>query len=202
MSGLLQRLARQALIGKSPTIEARVRPAMNVHAQVPVTEGSQSPSVESPQGPGLTSEPAFTVATKRREASSPRGPDSNALNSVSARPLEATVNAPPKIIPWTPTSVHERVIHEVTREILVPGRLMPETPAQSAKPIEISLPSNTRQSPYRNTDDGRESTEVHVHIGRIEVVAGSEPAPPKKVRRPAPRETRPLSEYLAGGKHA
>jgi hypothetical protein len=41
-----------------------------------------------------------------------------------------------------------------------------------------------------------EPPEVHVHIGRIEVIAAPEPAPAKKRAAPA-RNTLPLADYLA-----
>ncbi len=41
-----------------------------------------------------------------------------------------------------------------------------------------------------------EPPEVHVHIGRIEVTAVEETAPPKKSRTAQPR-TLPLGDYLA-----
>jgi hypothetical protein len=41
-----------------------------------------------------------------------------------------------------------------------------------------------------------ESTEVHVHIGRIEVTALPAPAAPKQRERPV-RQSVPLSDYLA-----
>jgi hypothetical protein len=37
---------------------------------------------------------------------------------------------------------------------------------------------------------------VHVHIGRIEVIAAPEPAA-KKTQKPAARPTVPLADYLA-----
>jgi hypothetical protein len=44
---------------------------------------------------------------------------------------------------------------------------------------------------------GSEPTEVHVHIGRIEVTAVAEPEKPKKTRPSAPRQTLSLADYLA-----
>jgi hypothetical protein len=46
-------------------------------------------------------------------------------------------------------------------------------------------------------DSRAEPTEVHVHIGRIEVIAAPAPATPKKSRTAPARNTLPLTDYLA-----
>jgi hypothetical protein len=55
---------------------------------------------------------------------------------------------------------------------------------------------NERASNVR-PEGRREPTEVHVHIGRIEVIAAPEPAAPNKQHKSPQRSTLPLADYLA-----
>jgi hypothetical protein len=47
-------------------------------------------------------------------------------------------------------------------------------------------------------DGRRETTEVHVHIGRIELTALPDAPAPKKKPKPATSPARSLSDYLSG----
>jgi hypothetical protein len=57
----------------------------------------------------------------------------------------------------------------------------------------ISAESQRRPERARDVE---QPTEVHVHIGRIDVTAAREPPAPKKSRKSS-RETLPLAEYLS-----
>jgi hypothetical protein len=60
--------------------------------------------------------------------------------------------------------------------------------APAAQPVPtLTIAKNSQSEP----------TEVHVHIGRIEVIAAPEPAAPKSNRTSASRSTLPLADYLA-----
>jgi len=80
---------------------------------------------------------------------------------------------------------------------------MPPPPTPLVVPVETAPfpsswdPGPVRAAPFAPTrDEDREPTEVHVHIGRIEVTAVHEPAPPKRTRQPA-RKPMSLDEYLS-----
>jgi hypothetical protein len=79
-----------------------------------------------------------------------------------------------------------------------PRPLLGESHHVPAQPASIAplTPPRPQIEPARNRA-AAEPTEVHVHIGRIEVVAMPEPAAASKKPRAQPRSTRPLSEYLA-----
>jgi hypothetical protein len=67
----------------------------------------------------------------------------------------------------------------------------PSTPSIAAASLAADLPTRTDLA---GTDE--QPTEVHVHIGRIEVSAVHE-APPQKKSRPAARRSASLTDYLA-----
>jgi hypothetical protein len=108
-------------------------------------------------------------------------------------------SAPPRSIE-TATPVHERV-HEVVREIASPARLLPEPPLPAAESLPMDAISMIeRATSARTGGPGNEATEVHVHIGRIEVIGNAAPAASRKREASARRQTRPLADYLAGSK--
>jgi hypothetical protein len=82
---------------------------------------------------------------------------------------------------------------------LLPQRLLAEAPAPVIVPLASAPVFNATRKDESciRPDNHREPTEVHVHIGRIEVIAAAEPAAPKRPHKPATRPTVPLAEYLA-----
>jgi hypothetical protein len=95
----------------------------------------------------------------------------------------------------TPRSANRRNQGEITS----PGALLAEMPMPQAAPLATLPLMNTslEREPNLRVDSQRELTEVHVHIGRVEVVMPSGPRSPSKAQKPAPRQTVPLSEFLA-----
>jgi hypothetical protein len=207
MSGLLQRLAGQALGAKAAST-SRIRSAMSVHAQVPVAlpVGNEEP-VASGLVPMLRES---TPASIRVDSAVVAREDSRAPTYVSTRSApdhlgaksterEAGGRSRTDPSPVPPDTAREARPHE--HECAVPERLLEDVaPASTtACPFAISplpVPSRPHSPPVRGTDSG-EPTEVHIHIGRIEVTAAAEPEKPKKPRAATPRQTLPLADYLA-----
>jgi hypothetical protein len=77
---------------------------------------------------------------------------------------------------------------------LVPPPLIGETAA--SRPRSPFGPIRPAVADVTKTAQDGEPTEVHVHIGRIEVTALPAPAAPKRRERPA-RQSPPLADYLA-----
>jgi hypothetical protein len=207
MSGLLNRLASQALNTNSARAsEPGIRPAASVHAQVPVGPAtgseasaptlrvySQVPSEDPTKKlrmqdtARIASFPTRSAATadsaghQRSIASAPRFDARPELRIIE----RASVSAP---TPSRPGS------GEV--ESRAPRPLLGESHDAPAQPASIAplTPPRPHIEPARN-QSAAEPTEVHVHIGRIEVMAMPEPAASKKPRAQT-RSTRPLSEYL------
>ncbi len=125
---------------------------------------------------------------------------------------------PPALMPPAPTAIHSPAI-DVAMRTEPPFQTHQEAgleQTESLRPapvtiaiVEPLLPlAQPAREPFRptstasNGNPGRsaglieETTEVHVHIGRIEVTAMHEPAPakPAAARRPAPMS---LDDYLA-----
>jgi len=190
MNGLLQRLAGQALGAGGP----RIRSAAAVHAQVPIALTSR------PQRQALDAVPAFDGAAvlATREAAPAASPDLHhsmdqtvgAINVQHTRRAErlhteegmthqVDAAAPPPSMPVTVP--------------LAPAPLLGQLAALALPPAGSIRPAVAVQS--KATSDG-EPTEVHVHIGRIEVTALPATAAPKQRERPA-RHSVPLSDYLA-----
>jgi hypothetical protein len=208
VSGLLQRLAAQALGASSPAAAPRIRSAMSVHAHVPPAQpaGREGPSLEPPTWPRSTATAAPDSAPTDKAAEKCAAPAA-ALTAQDARPRtdsKSTVEIPqlraagPEISP-----TREREIREIARAAALPERLMPESPPSRIEPLPVApRPASVRPAPDKDGGASHEPMEVHVHIGRIEVIARPEPMAPKKPRGSASRQTRSLSEYLAGGKRA
>ena len=210
MTGYLQRLAERAM-GRSrparagsaaPFAPAPALPEEAVAVETPVTAGAFA-SVGMPRGHGEAS-PAALPPVGQGRAAAPRGPavperhpeaqpshDAGlpALDVPAAarRPNTAWANRAP---PGASAAPSDRV-PDVPAMLLPPGAgrippLLPPAPLPRAGGAERALGHGPQE----------ETTEVHVHIGRIEVTAVHEPAPAKAAgsRRPAPMA---LDDYLA-----
>jgi hypothetical protein len=200
MSGLLQRLADQA-VGAQASSAPRIRPAASVHAQVSVSQPYEvavarpvpmlvseappmAPQDSPPASPQRLSPQAFSktvqpVGGDRQFAPQPEIPG----------PSEARA-APPRVLhePSNGRASHEFAetapppLLGEAQVISAPSAITPVTPAPLPA---VAMSGDARAKP----------TEVHVHIGRIEVIAAPEPVPKKG--RTTSRNTLPLSDYLA-----
>jgi hypothetical protein len=111
-----------------------------------------------------------------------------ATRSTNAARAEAALAAP---VPRSPAP-----------QFVAPARLLGEVAKPRAAPAGIVANVSERRllidSPASNVEPP--PSEVHVHIGRVEVKAVTEAAAPKKPRAPATRPTRTLSDYLSRGR--
>jgi len=207
MSGLLQRLAGQAIGAKAAGTSsnaARVRPAASVHSQVPValpadsepepmlqaeTPLTQSMLVERPvAGPPARSERETPRAIHQKTSPRPAAQaPSPALPPIGLVPRISPGDAIGLQPPETTRDFESRVPQALLGELLM-GAPSPAIAPVSAPRIAVEVAA------YRATS---EPTEVHVHIGRIEVSAVQESGVPKKARTSAARRTLSLDEYLA-----
>jgi len=204
LNALLQRLAGQALGSKATGGTTRIRAAASVHALPPAA----SPATETVRRSNLTL-PAkaesrdFSRVDVLQEKLEPTNP--GLVTRPPAAPLEwrsslreseppATLPQPNPLAPLLPqpeskspeavTRLPERLLAEAMQPASHTTSMMPVQPP----PLAVSRATAAEQKP----------TEVHVHIGRIEVTAAQETAAPAKQRR-TPRAPRPLSDYLARG---
>jgi len=203
VSGLLQRLAGQA-VGAQASDTPRIRPAASVHAQVPMSlprdnEDARAMPALAPETPRLQTQDSRTASPAQRGLPQEF---TTLIQSVGtarefapqpgvAGPIETRVSAPL----GSREPPNKRTSHDLVE--MAPPPLLEEVQPISAlsaitpvapPPLAVSVaPSDSRAEP----------TEVHVHIGRIEVIAAPEPVPPKKNRATPARNTLPLADYLA-----
>jgi hypothetical protein len=216
MSGLVHRLANQAM----GTGDGKVHAAARSRYSEPLT----GMAIDQPDPdrirdrPHSDSEPASVPRNagtdsivknpgEERAFRSPESAEASVLVMPATAPFHATphgqiisaetIEAPRREAPTPP--VPARVLNVPTDEapgprvprqlVEHPGRVRPE-PATALRPnagFDRPLPSMRDSEP----------NEVHVHIGRIEVTAVAQPAPPKR-RAPAPvRGSMSLTDYLA-----
>ena len=191
MNGLLQRLVGQALGASGP----RIRSAAAVHAQVPIAlpsgrerdasdgarafDGAASPTTVAPMtatspNPGADSmrEPADAAAERNTRKAEDRQP----IDEGTPRQIDADAEPVPVTLFAIPS---------------VPAPLLGDL-AAPAPPAAGSIRPAVAHQPKAGSD--QEPTEVHVHIGRIEVTALPAAAATPK-RRPE-RQSAPLSDYL------
>jgi hypothetical protein len=203
VNGLLQRLVGQA-VGVQGGATPPVRPAAGVSAQVPVTSPRDDDHV--PAMPTLVQERPRSQAQNASTANPAQGAPSKEfttlLQSVSgdrqfvaqstiSRPLET--RAKPPLASREPPGEHET--HDFVDKAPLP--LLGQVKLESAPPMIKPVTAAALPGAVTSGDSRSEPTEVHVHIGRIEVIAGPEPAAPKKNRTAPARNTLPLADYLA-----
>jgi hypothetical protein len=89
---------------------------------------------------------------------------------------------------------------DVPRFISEPSLLIPTAVSHRAPATRVTSPISTRQATAPNsiahTAESEEATEVHIHIGRIDVTAVHEPALPGR-QQAATRSPMSLDAYLA-----
>ena len=196
MSGLLQRLAGQAL-GQPPPLRPRANARFAEPAVTPQADDATPPLLVPlrPQpnahsaldaSPGAQREPFVAERSPRRDA-----PDVVVSHGLSHRPREPALGSssaspsaePPLLLPL---------------ERAEPGKLddrrraaTSSTDPASPRPALSALPDRRDLATQREV----ESNEVHIHIGRIEVTAVHEsPRKRESVARPSP--SRRLEDYL------
>jgi len=206
MSGLLNRLASQAF-GAAVSNEPRIRPAASVHARVPFQQpepDSRQPSLRTlPELPAEN--PARDPGVRTETKPAPARFDAAATVDQAARrqpgafaPLVGFRPTPQFVEKASVATPAQRAPQVGEFESRTPRALLAEVPVGPVPPPTIAplTPARLQIEPTRSRAAG-EPTEVHVHIGRIEVTAMPEPAAAAKKPRPPARSTRPLSEYLA-----
>jgi len=202
MSGMLQRLVGQAM-GTQASGLPRVRSAMSVHAQAPIglpheTAESRPELALTPAVPQQGSEPSRTPtpvqqATPREVVPAIRSAQAARESTPLAEPTPRS-HSPLRPSPTFHAAAARSAPHDFAER--APPPLLEEMQDVSAPPAikpaaAVQQPLGVAANPSR-----AEPTEVHVHIGRIEVIAAPEPAAAKQ-SRPAARNTRSLAEYLA-----
>ena len=192
MSGLLQRLAAQALGASRP----RIRSAAAMHAQVPLalpSHASREPSegTRTPAGAAASTTVAPTPAASRENEAAA----ANDAASASGRLIAEAAIAQRIDDGRTPQpDVNAALTASVpVPESRAPAALLGQTAAPVMPAAGSIRPALLHQPTERSS---HETTEVHVHIGRIEVTALPAPAAPTPKPRPV-RPTVPLSDYLA-----
>lgn len=204
MSGLLRRLAGEALRGPATSGaiagRSRIRPAAGIHAQVPLASSASEPAptqvaADPPSTDASQATPITPVAILPQErfgetAASAGAPLAAAvIGATLARERAAAIRTTE---PGTPRAVDERVEPQVPPTLL--GEVAAAPPAHGAV-LPLASPRVAYESPAQRA--AAEPTEVHVHIGRIDVIAPPVPAKAERKARAPRRETLPLSEYLA-----
>jgi hypothetical protein len=204
MSGLLHRLANQAM----GTGEANVHAAARSRYSEPLTgmaTDQASPDrihdrpLHSDWGPASVPGNASAVSIGKNpgEERAFRSPESTEA-SISLIPATAprgqiipadTAEPPTPLVP-------ARVLTDEAPGPRVPRQLVEHPGRVRTEPAMALRPNAAFDRPLSSTRD-TEPNEVHVHIGRIEVTAVPQPAPPKR-RAPAPvRGSMSLTDYLA-----
>ena len=196
MTGMFGRLANQAKAGSGPE-RSRIRPASVVHAPVPLSS-AREPEVPLMTAPAHAVEEVLadpvvaTTGVSHLMASSVPG-----AHQAPLAPATSPAGAQPtQVLELNRVIVRDMQANERTRD--VPAPLLAESPPPPLVPFSVApfvgAPRERSNDPSVRRG---EPTEVHVHIGRIEVTGAPEPAPAKRPKPAAPRETLPLADYLS-----
>jgi len=218
MSGFLHRLAAQA-IGQARPVRSMARLP---YRELPPAEAAEEGELPTDVLQSAGSRPdtiALIAAGKKNRATNDQLPAGLSAASAAAPLSDGAVErsvetAPPALV----RPVHSRTVSDIPLETAqVVAALLADTPLhQRAHRQETEAPTGLvspkrllrtvapliRQSPaaaapvkFEQPATHEQHTDVHVSIGRIEVTAVQEAAPP---RRAAPRGPKPMSleEYL------
>jgi len=208
MSGLLERLARQALGARAAGAVPVIRSALSVHPRQPIALASKelrpTRNVERPPSTAHHSRPpeanphAFPppheslTETSRGFPPPPPALDPSVDREEPRDGAESAANETSTLSNVSPTPRERQTSHAF------PARLL-DAVVPHAAPASLAaarIPADFASHPDR-IRDAEQPMEVHVHIGRIDVTAEREPPAPKKHRKTI-RETLPLAEYLSG----
>lgn len=206
MSGLFQRLVGQAAGGLAPSAGSnvgRIRSAASVHALVPVAPPpaeQAGPERDLPHLATRGSDELRPITSAAPLPAQKAGYDTRAPGMIREARSEPPPNYPARVAaaavaPPPPNETREPGSTSIVDR--APQPLLEEDHA-TRTPITIE-PHAVRPvpPPHAIVAARAESSEVHVHIGRIEVIAAPETSPPKKNRATQVRETLPLADYLA-----
>jgi hypothetical protein len=201
MNGLLQRLAIQALGAQATNAPPRIRAAASVHAAAPVATAKvddTTPASRAPlaAGEGLDTGPREQEAPPGSQRETEARSIRETLREIQVpRPL-ANMSAPaPSRAPIVTATAPTAKLKFDGAAASLPAALLPEAPSSPAQPVMNIKPIPAPPLAIAPVRAQSEATEVHVHIGRIEVTASQESAPTARPRKAA-RPTRPLSDYL------
>jgi hypothetical protein len=218
MSGLLHRLAQRTLNGNTP----RVRPVAPIpwlatpgtfesaESATPAPESAvphtrtASPVAHSPEAPDAAlretpdvplPEPpvlpkAAVAAIAHDETEAPVAP--TFVEPGHAPPAAPTAFVTPQNPPTTAMSTDAPTA--ARRSYPASARRLPP-PLLAPRPDAQADPAVPRRRPHVAAAVTEPPTEVHVHIGRVELTAVTESPPPQRKTRPAPTG-RSLDEYL------
>jgi hypothetical protein len=218
MSGYLQRLVSTAAAGAelvhprtgsifSPRHDEASSPLHDVEESETVTAALERPSLERAPGPDVShgelmrrvrSESVYApllpaVEAPAQDAARPAAPASRAMLSDRVEPVVARA-----LQPGEP----RRNSHDAAQTVIAPqlprpaeNPVRPLTNASDASQLAAPPPARRRMPQERYADrTERQSDDIQIHIGRIEVVAVPPPAP----RPPrAPDRSLSLDEYLS-----
>ncbi len=182
----------------------RIRSAMSVHAQVPVGsprdgEASQPTTALAPEAARLQAKEIEAAVPERRGPAQEFTTVVHTVETAGEVARQVHTARPPETRTMSLQTLREVPTRRGTHDSLkpVPQPLLDEvytvTPTPAISPAAQPAPALTVAA--KNTQS--EPTEVHVHIGRIEVIAAPELAAPKKNRATPARNTLPLADYLA-----
>jgi hypothetical protein len=208
VSGLLQRLASQAVGASGP----RIRSAERMRAQVPIVMAGPAAGPAAGISLGLDASghadeaplphtPLQTIDVPADRGAGPRANERQIGNLADASQdheghrlaphIPVTARTPDHASVMPREATHEHSVAAAAPIPLLGQSVLPPRAVQAASSIRFAKPPETR--PLTPT----EPTEVHVHIGRIEVTAVHTPAAPPRKREGSTRQTVPLAEYLA-----
>jgi hypothetical protein len=214
MSGLLQRLIGQAMSLRAQGASghaSRIRSAVAVHAPVPLVPDDHAAPRTSQHAQMSGAASNETIGVRYRAP-----PNEVMVREAKVTPgqspaIDRTTGADPGSQPTTRSTNVARaetaapvalVARGPAPQFMAPARLLGEVASPRAAPAGIVANVSERRllidSPGSNVE--RPPSEVHVHIGRVEVKAVTEAAAPKKPRAPPTRPTRTLSDYLSRGR--
>lgn len=202
----MQRLAHQALAANAGgDAHSRIRSAASVHAQVPVAMPASNegplPELQAFAAPREMGTARFARAPEEFDATSRAAFPGSQATSVLHQQIHEAQPMQPAAAPQSTAIAPQREAAPVSsvRELAVPQCLLDEVTSASSSPPAIAPVAPAPQFPASaaHSTASAEPTEVHVHIGRIEVTAVHEPAAPRKKSAPTPRQTQPLADYLA-----
>ena len=197
MTGMFGRLANQAMAGSGPE-RSRIRPASVVHAHVPLSS-AREPEVPLMTAPAhaveeVLADPVVATPTGRSHLMASSVPRAHQAPLAPATPPAGA--QPTQVLERDRVIVRDMQANERTRD--VPAPLLPESPPPRLVPFSVApFVGAPRERSNDQSVRRDEPTEVHVHIGRIEVTGAPEPAPAKRPKPAAPRETLPLADYLS-----
>ena len=199
MNGMLHRLAAQARQPRAVDSGARIRSAAGTHPQYGIAISGDGQGVATLQpaiAPARTGHPAQTI--QRPMVPAPGHARVSPLAVEAAAERRTGFDMPSELL------AHDvaRFAEASHREGMVPGirASQPAVEAAAAAPHMIAPAPQAFELP-RHAQSGaqREPTEVHVHIGRIEVAAVQDSTPAPRARA-APRKGILLAGYLARGR--